>query len=245
MCTFTRHSKTIACYTMAQSQYSFSPSAQLYVRDPRSTEVGQALLREGATLFLELGLEGFTARKLAERADTTEATVYKYFKNKHRLLQYYFQLYWMWLEQQIKVFTAVLETPEQRLIKAVEIICDIPEVAADPGVVSKGTLRELVKSEGAKAYYHVQVDKDNALRLFSPYKQLVSFVADRIAEVRPGEPFPRSLATTLVEMAHSLDFYSHHLPSLTDFPQGAPAGALKDYIVNLLIQTLHLKSPSS
>lgn len=194
---------------------------------------------------MELGLEGFTARKLAERAHTTEATVYKYFKNKHRLLQYYFQLYWMWLEQQVKVFTAVLEAPEQRLIKALEVICEIPDVAADPGEVSKDTLRALVKSEGAKAYYHVQVDRDNALRLFSPYKQLVSFLADRIVEVRPQEPYPRSLATTLVEMAHSLDFYSHHLPSLTDFPQGAPRGALKDYIVNLLIQTLHLNPTPS
>lgn len=230
---------------MAQSQYSFSPSAHLYVRDPRSTEVGQALLREGATLFLELGLEGFTARKLADRADTTEATVYKYFKNKHRLLQYYFQLYWMWLEQQIKVFTAVLETPEQRLIKAVEIICDIPEVAADPGVVSKDTLRELVKSEGSKAYHTVQVDADNALRLFAPYKHLVAFLAERITAVRPAEPYPQALATTLLEMAHALEYYALHLPSLTGFSQKAPQAGLKDYIVNLLTQTLHLKPPKS
>lgn len=223
-----------------RSKYAFLLSDKLYLRDPMATDIGRNIIIHGAPLFLEQGLESFTVKKLAVRAGTTEATVYKYFENKHRLLQYYFQLYWMWLEQQIKVFTAVLDSPVERLIKAVQIICEIPEVAADPGVVSKEDLRELVIAEGSKAYLTHHVDEDNAKKLFAPYKHLVAYIASIIKEVAPNEPFPKSLATTLVEMSHSLEFYRRHLPSLTDYPGEQNPGGLKDFLTRVLKFSLSL-----
>lgn len=224
------------------SKYAFLLNDKLYLRDPMATEVGRKIVINGAPLFLEQGLEDFTTKKLATKANITEATVYKYFNNKHRLLQYYFQLYWMWLEQQIKVFTAIIDDPTERLTKAVQIICDIPEVAADPGVVSKEDLRALVIAEGSKAYLTHHVDEDNAKKLFAPYKHLVGLIANMIIEVKPDTPFPRSLATTIVEMSHSLEFYRLHLPSLTDFPGRENPGALKSFIYSILTNTLLINS---
>lgn len=223
---------------MANSKYSFTLSSDLYLKDPLSSNVGKKILSVGAPLILEMGLEAFTSKKLALAAETTEATVYKYFPNKHRLLQYYFQLYWTWLEQQVKVFTAIELDPEEKLRKAVRVVGQIPEVAADPGLVSKEDLRLLVLIEGSKAYHHVQVDEDNAKKLFAPYKSMVSLLADMILNVNAKHEYPYALATTVVEMAHSLEFYRDHLPSLTDFPEDKRNQSLTNFLIQILFNSL-------
>jgi len=205
-----------------------------------SSDTGRKILSHGAPLILELGLENFTTKKLAQAAGITEATVYKYFQNKHRLLQYYFQLYWTWLEQQVKVFTAIEQDDTQRLVKMVRIIAHIPEVAADPGVISKEVLRQLVINEGTKAYHHVQVDEDNARMFFAPYKQVTKLMAEMIIKLKGEFKHPYSLATTVIEMAHSLAFYQEHLPSLTDHDQLGEENDIEDYLQSILFNTLNI-----
>lgn len=223
---------------MSNTKYNFDLNKNLYLKDPMATAVGREIITAGAPLFLQEGLESVTLKKLAQKANTTEATVYKYFKNKHRLLQYYFQLYWTWLEQQIKVFTAISERPQDRVLGAVKVICKMPDVAADPGFVEKDTLRELVIAEGSKAYMHVQVDEDNEKKLFAPYKSLAKYLGDMIAEWNPDYPFPVALATTVLEMSHSLRYYMHHLPSLTDFSETKDHDKIVEYINSLITKTL-------
>ena len=67
-----------------------------------------------------------------------------------------------------------------------------------------------------KSYLHKNVDDDNARRLFAPYKELSAFVAELMVACRKDVPMPRSFATTVIEMAHSLPFAMEHLPSLTE-----------------------------
>lgn len=217
-----------------QSKYSFTLNENLFLKDPLESSVGRDIIAAGAPLFLEIGLEGFTLKKLAQKAGTTEATLYKYFKNKQRLLQYYFQLYWTWLEQQIKVFTATEKEPSKKLLQAVRIVCDIPEVAADPGVVSKHDLRKLVIAEGSKAYLHVQVDNDNEKKLFAPYKSLANYLGAIVKQCKPDYPYPVALATTLLEMAHSMQYYMEHLPSLTDFSETQNRPQLSSFLESLI-----------
>lgn len=226
------------------SKYSFSLSSDLYLKDPLSSDKGKAILRESAPLIVQMGLEAFTAKKLAESADITEATVYKYFANKQKLLQYYFQLYWTWLEQQIKVFTAVEEDPYLRLIRSVRILSEMPAVAADPGQVSKEVLRQLVVQEGAKAYHHIKVDADNDMKLFAPYKSVTKLLAEMILAVDKEQPYPYSTATTLLEMSHSLEFYRDHLPSLTDFPRDQDQAKLTGFLVHIVNRSL-LNTPTN
>ena len=226
---------------MANSKYSFTLSSDLYIKDPTSSVTGRKVIASGAKLILAAGLEAFTAKKLATEAGITEATVYKYFANKQRLLQYYFQLYWTWLEQQVKVFTAIETDPQQRLIKAVRVISNIPSVAADPGVISKEELRELVINEGSKAYYHVMVDEDNAKRIFAPYKSITALLAEMIKAVQPEEKYPLALATTIIEMSHSLKYFAKHLPALTDFPNETDQVKLDDFLIQLLFNSLKIK----
>lgn len=192
------------------------PDPVLSLKDPEATELGRSMLTEGLALMNGIGLEAFTFRKLADRIGCTEVSLYKYFPNKQRLLQYYFQLYWLWLRHLCGRHAERARTPREGLERSVEAICGVwprplPSLQLDPHA-----LRRLVIEEGMKSYLHKNVDDDNARRLFLPYKELSAFVAERITDCRADVPWPRSFATTVIEMAHSLPFAMEHLPSLTE-----------------------------
>lgn len=192
------------------------PDPALSLRDPEQTEVGRAMLAGGLELMNDIGLEAFTFRKLAAEIGSTEVTLYKYFPNKQRLLQYYFQLYWLWLRRTCGREVERSRDPQDALRRSIEAICgvwprDVPELQLDARA-----LRLLVIEEGMKSYLHKNVDADNARRLFAPYKELSAFLAERLTACRRSVPMPRSFATTVIEMAHSLPFAMEHLPSLTE-----------------------------
>jgi len=69
-------------------QLQVSLNSNLYLKDPKSTELGERIVQRGMEMIDELGLEQFTFRKLANDIGTTETSVYRYFLNKHRLLLY-------------------------------------------------------------------------------------------------------------------------------------------------------------
>ncbi|TKC03111.1 TetR/AcrR family transcriptional regulator [Pedobacter cryotolerans] len=66
----------------------FKLNEHLYIRDPENTEVGKLIVESGIDLIYEIGFEQFTFKKLAQRIDSTETTIYRYFSSKHKLLTY-------------------------------------------------------------------------------------------------------------------------------------------------------------
>jgi hypothetical protein len=75
-------------------------------------------------------------------------------------------------------------------------------------------LRQLVINEGFKSFLNKNVDDDNKLLLFKPYKDYCHYLAECISEIDAAYPFARSLSTTFIEMSHSMEFYKEHLPSM-------------------------------
>jgi AcrR family transcriptional regulator len=228
---------------MSGQHLLFKPDAALSLREPTATELGRSVLVEGLALLNELGLEAFTFRKLAARAGCTEVSIYKYFANKQRLLQYHFQLYWLWLLQVGAQEVVMAGDARAALRRVVDVLCglwpgDLPALQVDPA-----SLRRLVIAEGMKSYMHKHVDDDNARLLFKPYKDLSAFVADRLVACRPGLAMPRSFATTLVEMAHSLPFAMEHLPSLTELSDTQDPGALAAHLYERTIVYLEHINP--
>lgn len=192
------------------------PDDALFLKDPESSELGRSMLSEGLVLMNTLGLESFTFRKLAARMGSTEVSLYKYFPNKQRLLQYYYQLYWLWLRQLCGRHAEMARDPREALTAAMEAICGVWPKELPPLQLDPWELRRLVIDEGMKSYMHKHVDEDNAHRLFAPYKSLSAFLAELLVACRKDVPLPRSFATTMIEMAHSLPFAMDHLPSLTE-----------------------------
>lgn len=219
------------------------PDPALSLKDPEATELGRAILEEGLSLMDELGLEAFTFKKLATHLGSTEVSLYKYFPNKQRLLQYYFQLYWLWLRQVSGRFAEKAATPRVALEEVIACICgvwpkDIASVHLDPH-----SLRSLVINEGMKSYLHKNVDDDNARRLFAPYKELSAFVAELMVACRKDVPMPRSFATTVIEMAHSLPFAMEHLPSLTELTTRQGPKTLAQHLLHRTITYIDHAQP--
>ncbi|MEO0874814.1 MAG: TetR/AcrR family transcriptional regulator, partial [Bacteroidota bacterium] len=61
-----------------------------------------------------------------------------------------------------------------------------------------------------------EVDKENQEGFFATYKSLAAKIGSFIAEINPQFPYPRALASTLMEMAKDQTYFAEHLPRLTD-----------------------------
>ena len=55
-----------------------------YLREPESTELGRRIISESIRMIDALGFEQFTFKKLGAEIGSTEASVYRYFENKHK-----------------------------------------------------------------------------------------------------------------------------------------------------------------
>ena len=77
----------------------------LYIRDPQESELGKKIIQFSIVLIEDIGFEAFTFKKLAQKINSTEASVYRYFENKHILLIYLVSWYWEWLSYLIEIKT--------------------------------------------------------------------------------------------------------------------------------------------
>jgi AcrR family transcriptional regulator len=196
---------------------------QLYLRDPQDTDLGRRIVGESVRLIDEIGFEHFTFKKLATQLNSTEASIYRYFENKHRLLVYLVSWHWTWLRYQIRFHTHNVPEPRQRLRLALGILSHAH--VDDPGTagLDEAALYRIVVAEASKSYLTKEVDADNRVGLFREYKQLAAELVGIVLEIDPAYPFPHALVSTLLETARKQLFFSQHLPSLADSPEsGAP-----------------------
>ncbi|HMQ59108.1 MAG TPA: helix-turn-helix domain-containing protein [Flavilitoribacter sp.] len=189
---------------------------KLYLRDPQETRLGRSIIQQSILLIDEIGFEQFTFKKLAERISSTEASIYRYFGNKHVLLVYLLCWYWEWTRFQIDYYTNNVQNPVERLKLALRVIVNASVRNASIEFVDEDILHRIVVAEGAKAYHTKEVDKENKEGYFSTYKALAKTLADMIADVNPDFIYPRALSSTLLEMANDQIYFSKHLPALTD-----------------------------
>ncbi len=222
-------------------RYHLEPDRSLFLRDPAPSAIGARILVEGLALMNVLGLEAFTFKKLAIKAHCTEVTIYNYFPNKHRLLQYYFQLYWLWLDTHCQQEGRLLKDPIERIHGDIRALCGLWPKDTLIAQLDPAILRELVIVEGSKSFLHRNVDADNKLKLFQPYKDLCAHIASelkaydrRLVGVKHKScKQPRSFATTLIEMAHSLEFAMVHLPALTELSAKRDRKRLAGFLIDL------------
>jgi len=225
------------------AHYHLLPDRSLHLRDPSASAVGARILAEGLVLMNDLGLETFTFKKLADRAGCTEVTVYNYFPNKHRLLQYYFQLYWLWLDTHCQQEGRLLKDPMERVRGDIRALCGLWPKNVLAAQLDPFTLRALVIVEGSKSFLHRNVDEDNKLKLFKPYKDLCAHIASELKACDKACKQPRSFATTLIEMAHSLEFAMHHMPALTELSGKRDRKHLAQFLIDLAERFLQQPSP--
>ncbi|MFM7858611.1 MAG: TetR/AcrR family transcriptional regulator [Flammeovirgaceae bacterium] len=187
----------------------------LYVRDPQHTQLGLRIIKKSIEMIDDLGFEQFTFKKLAQEIDSTEASVYRYFENKHRLLLYLIAWYWNWLEYRIDIFTSAVADPKEKLRACLRVIAE--EKKRDPTFefVNEEALHRIVVSELDKTYLNKVVDDYNQAGLFGGLKSICKKISALVSEINPAYEFAPSLASTILVTANQQLFFANHLPSLT------------------------------
>lgn len=198
-------------------QLKFKLNNHLYLKDPENSEVGKAIVKNAIALISEIGFEHFTFKKLAVLIDSTEATIYRYFSSKHKLLIYILNWYWSYLEFVSKMRVNHLKSAEKKLKIVLEIITHNDTSNASTMDYNLTDLHNIVVSESSKSYLVKEVDLINKEMVFSPLKSFCLFISELILTIKPDFQYSKSLASTLLETAHHQHFFSEHLPKLTDY----------------------------
>ncbi|MEP1034912.1 TetR/AcrR family transcriptional regulator [Ekhidna sp.] len=188
----------------------------LYLRDPQTSDLGQKIVQESIILINKIGFESFTFKKLSIQISSTEASIYRYFENKHRLLVYLISWYWNYVEYRITFETHNIFDPVEKLKIAIRLITRKLENDENFPGISESELQQIVINESDKTYLTKDVDKINKEGVYKGYKSLCETFASYMTEINPEFKFPRSLSSTCLEAAHQQVFFAQHLPRLTD-----------------------------
>jgi AcrR family transcriptional regulator len=211
---------------------------KVFTKDPCSSDLGKKIVQQSIKLIDELGFESFTFAKLADEIQCTEASIYRYFDNKYRLLMYHLTWYWTWLEYRITLATANIESPEHRLKIVLHLLTSPLEHEPHIHHVDETTLYRIVIAESQKVYLTKQVDEENKKGLFLSYKRLCKKAAGIVSEINPDYRYPTALISTVVESSYDQRYFAKHLPSLTEIPVDREDG-ITEYLTELVFKVIN------
>lgn len=210
----------------------------LYIKNPEQSELGRKIVTHSIDMIYEMGFEDFTFRKLAQGINTTEASIYRYFENKHKLLTYITTWFWTWMEYQLVFYTNNISSAEKKIETIIALLTFQLEDKFLQEHIDKDKLQQIIIAEANKSYLTKHVEEDNKAQLFKPYKDLCARISDIFTEYNNSFEYPHSLASTLIETAHHQMFFKDHLPSLTDLHKDKGVKELTDFLTLLVFKTL-------
>lgn len=189
---------------------------KLFLKEPESSELGRRIINSSISLIDQLGFEQFNFKKLANDINSTEASVYRYFENKHKLLTYLVSWYWAWLEYRLDYNTHNIEDPVRKLKIAISNLSEA--VHFDPHFfhIDEEALYRIVVAESSKSFLTKEVGLANREGYYASYKSLCRKVTEMVEDVNPEFPFAKALVSTMIDTAHQQKFLSEHFPSLTE-----------------------------
>ncbi len=222
-----------------QLNFSVKLNEKLYLRDPERSDLGKQIITAGIKMVYEIGYEQLTFKKLAAAIPTTEATIYRYFENKHKLLIYLVDWYWAYISFQIIFHLNNLTNAEDKIKKIIDLLVwedNASEFAVD---LDQKALYYISIAEGNKTYLSKDVDENNREMFYKPYKDLVQLIADIFKEYNPDYKYPRSLASSLVETSHFQYYFMQHLPRLCDFSDQKDPKEIEEFLENMVFGALN------
>ena len=220
-------------------QLSFKVNEHIYLRDPESSELGKQIVKNAIDLIYELGFEHFTFKKLAAKMSTTEASIYRYFENKHRLLLYILNWYWSYMEFLVDFTIQNIQDPKEKLTKIITLFTqNLPESVGQLDY-NKSFLNQIALSESSKVYLIKEVKEINSFQVFKPYKDLCNKISEVMLSFNPSYAFSISLSSTLIETAHSQQYFSKNLPRLTDVSNEKEEEFVFNFLSQLVFSALN------
>ena len=198
------------------SNLKIQVNEKIYVKDPETSALGKKIIEQSILLIDEIGFDNFTFKKLGEKISSNESSLYRYFENKHKLLVYLCSWYWGWIEFKLVLSTNSISNPQDKLIKAIEIVTE--EILTDNNHphINEIILHKIIICEFSKSYLTKEVDEENKEGYFLIYKRVINRIIEMVKEVNPSYPFAKSLVSTLVEGALHQHYLKDHFKSITD-----------------------------
>jgi AcrR family transcriptional regulator len=198
------------------SHLKIQVNEKIYVKDPETSPLGKKIIEQSILLIHEIGFDTFTFKKLGEKIQSNESSIYRYFENKHKLLVYLSSWYWSWMEYKLVFATHNIMDPKEKLRKAIAIVTG--KIADDDSTlyVNESILNKIIISEFTKTLHTKEIDQENKEGFFLIYKTVINRIVALVKEVNPEYPFPKSLISTIVEGSLHQHFLMDHLKTITD-----------------------------
>lgn len=212
---------------------------KLYLKDPESSELGRNIINSSIALIDRIGFENFNFKKLATEINSTEASVYRYFENKHKLLTYLVSWYWAWLEYRLDYNTHNIEDPERKLRVAISNLSEAVHFDPHFSHIDEEALYRIVVAESSKSFLTKEVGQANREGYYASYKSLCRRVTAIVEGVNPEFPFTKALVTTIIDTAHQQKFLSENFPSLTELKVGQNGNQeIQHYLETIIFKLL-------
>lgn len=201
---------------MPQINITIDIHDSIFIRDPLETTLGKKIIEYAIQLIDEIGFEELNFKKLALAMESTEASIYRYFENKYKLLTYLVAWYWDFMHFMVLMDIRNLKDPKLKLKQSIFTLVNSLESTVTPSYLDQSKLHRIVVENASKVYHNKKVDSLNKEGYYGNYKKIVKTLSELILEVNSDFKYPKALATNLIEQSLNNEYYIEHLPSLTD-----------------------------
>jgi len=211
-------SKTLIMQNLLNN-FKITINNKLYVKDPETSDLGKKIVQNSIILIDEIGFEAFTFKKLGEKIQSNESSIYRYFENKHKLLIYLSSWYWSWIEYNLVFSTNNISTPLEKLAVGIKIVTQKIEDDKNTAHIDESILNKIIISEFTKTLLTKEVDEENKEGFFLVYKRVIYRIIEMIEEVNPKYPYAKSLASSIVEGTLHQNYLKNHFKTITSLSE--------------------------
>jgi AcrR family transcriptional regulator len=217
------------------TNFKITINEKLYVKDPETSELGKKIIQFSIVLIDEIGFEAFTFKKLGEKIQSNESSIYRYFENKHKLLIYLSSWYWSWIEYNLVFSTNNISNPLERLSIGIKIVTQNIVDDKNTPHIDESVLNKIIISEFTKTLLTKEVDEENREGFFLVYKRVIYRLIEMIEAVNPSYPYAKSLASSIVEGNLHQNYLKNHFKTITNL---AEKDCITDFYIDIIQKVL-------
>ncbi|WP_339888237.1 TetR/AcrR family transcriptional regulator [uncultured Flavobacterium sp.] len=213
------------------NNFKITINDKLYVKDPETSDLGKKILQNSIILIDEIGFESFTFKKLGEKIQSNESSIYRYFENKHKLLIYLSSWYWSWVEYNLVFGTNNMSSPIEKLSVAIKIVTQ--NIIDDKNTlhIDESILNRIIISEFTKTLLTKEVDEENKEGFFLTYKRVIHRLIEMIESANPNYPYAKSLASSIIEGSLHQNYLKEHFKTITSLSEN---DCLSDFYIHMV-----------
>lgn len=217
------------------SNFKITINDKLYVKDPETSDLGKRIIQNSIYLIDEIGFEAFTFKKLGEKIQSNESSIYRYFENKHKLLVYLSSWYWSWIEYNLVFATNNISNPLEKLSVGIKIITQNIEDDQKTPHIDESILNRIIIAEFTKTLLTKEVDEENKEGFFLVYKRIIHHLIEMIEDVNPKYPYAKTLASSIVEGNLHQNYLKDHFKTITNL---ADRNCITDFYLDIIKKVL-------